>query len=208
MKVRGWTWATSWAVVGLWASVTLLVAMASLAALFTPTWFVRHSPSPPVMFGVWAWCRGGLNDQRCAAVGQGVGDADGALPSAVWVMVGAVYGGGGALLAVTGLAALLTPILPTTHARAALAHVAGNIQAAAVSLQAVGLVLYPLGLGSPFARLQCGDSASVYASGSCELGYAYMLALVATALAAYCPVLARLVTYKDYTDYWSNLNYM
>lgn len=83
------------------------------------------------MFGVWAWCRGGLNDQRCAAVGQGVGDADGALPSAVWVMVGAVYGGGGALLAVTGLAALLTPILPTTHARAALAHVAGNIQAAA-----------------------------------------------------------------------------
>ncbi|MPC58393.1 hypothetical protein E2C01_052397 [Portunus trituberculatus] len=131
MKVRGWTWATSWAVVGLWASVTLLVAMASLAALFTPTWFVRHSPSPPVMFGVWAWCRGGLNDQRCAAVGQGVGDADGALPSAVWVMVGAVYGGGGALLAVTGLAALLTPILPTTHARAALAHVAGNIQAAA-----------------------------------------------------------------------------
>ena len=137
MKVRGWTWATSWAVVGLWASVTLLVAMASLAALFTPTWFVRHSPSPPVMFGVWAWCRGGLNDQRCAAVGQGVENADGALPSAVWVMVGAVYGGGGALLAVTGLAALLTPILPTTHARAALAHVAGNIQAAAGEEQSI-----------------------------------------------------------------------
>lgn len=77
-----------------------------------------------------------------------------------------------------------------------------------VSLQAVGLLLYPLGLGSPFVRLQCGDSASLYAAGTCELGYAYMVALVATALAAYCPVLARLITYKDYTDYWSNLNYM
>ena len=131
MKVRGWTWDTSWAVVGLWATVSLLVAMASLAALFTPTWFVRHSPAPPIMFGVWAWCMGSLSDQECAAIGQGIRDTSGALPSAVWVMVGAVYGGGGALLAVTGLAALLTPILPTTHARAALAHVAGNIQAAA-----------------------------------------------------------------------------
>ncbi|XP_064106388.1 LHFPL tetraspan subfamily member 7 protein-like [Macrobrachium nipponense] len=208
MKVRGWIWATSWAVVGLWAFVTLLVALASLAALFTPTWFVRHSPSPPVMFGVWAWCVGGSEDQLCAAVGQGLGDMEAALPSSVWVMVGALYGGGGALLAVTGLSSLLMPFLPTIHARAALAHVAGNIQAAAVSLQAVALVLYPLGLGSPFARLQCGISASVYAAGSCEMGYAYMLALVATGLAAYCPVLARLITYKDYSDYWSNLNYM
>ncbi|KAK4317016.1 hypothetical protein Pmani_011877 [Petrolisthes manimaculis] len=213
MKVRGWTWATSWSVVALWTLVSLLVAMASLTALFTPTWFVRHTPSPPTMFGVWAWCVGGEvrgdQQQRCAAVGQSAGEGHhGALPSAVWVMVGALYGGGGALLGVTGVAALVVPFLPTTQARAALAHVSANIQAAAVSLQAVGLLLYPLGLGSPFVRMQCGDAASLYASGTCELGYAYMLALVATALAAYCPVLARLITYKDYTDYWSNLNYM
>ncbi|KAK7073234.1 hypothetical protein SK128_004245 [Halocaridina rubra] len=208
MKVRGWIWATSWAVVGLWAFVTILVALASLAALFTPTWFVRHTPNPPVMFGVWAWCYGEALVQECAALGQSIGDYEAARPSSVWVMVGALYGGGGALLAVTGLSALIMPIIPTIHTRAAVAHVASNIQAAAVALQAVGLILFPLGLGSPFARLQCGASASVYMAGGCEMGYAYMLALVATGLAAYCPVLARLITYKDYSDYWSNLNYM
>ncbi|CAL4220222.1 unnamed protein product, partial [Meganyctiphanes norvegica] len=131
MKVRGWSWSTSWSVVTLWAGVTLAVALTSLAALFTPAWFVRHEPLPPIIFGVWSWCVGGVGEQRCAAVGQGVGQDTGALPSAVWVMVGALYGGGGALLAVTGLAAVLTPLLPTTQARAAMAHVAGNIQAAA-----------------------------------------------------------------------------
>ena len=77
-----------------------------------------------------------------------------------------------------------------------------------MSLQAVGLVLYPLGLGSPFSRQHCGEAATVYSSGECQVGYAYMLALVSTALAAYCPVLARLITYKDYTNYWSNMNYL
>ena len=143
MKVRGWSWATSWPVVALWAAVTLSVALASLVALFTPAWYVRDPPvltSAPIeitensqvtCFGVWTWCYGGEESRQCGAVGESVGNISGATPSAVWVMVGALHGGGGALLAVTGIAAALTPLLPTTHARAAFAHVAGNIQAAA-----------------------------------------------------------------------------
>ncbi|CAL4150560.1 unnamed protein product [Meganyctiphanes norvegica] len=212
MKIRSWSWSTSWAVVGLWAGVTLAVALASLTALFTPTWFVRYTPLPTIQFGVWTWCVGGgeqVQQQLCASVGQSVGDVPGALPSAVWVIVGALYGGGGALLAVTGLAATLMPLLSNSQSVFALAQVAGNIQMAAVFLQSLGLVLYPLGLGSHFSRLHCGDEATLYNAGHCQLGYGYMLALVATVLAAYCPVLARLITYKDYdADTWSNANIM
>ncbi|KAL7647636.1 UNVERIFIED_CONTAM: hypothetical protein RMT77_001236 [Armadillidium vulgare] len=225
MKVRGWSWATSWPVVGLWTAVTLSVTLTSLGALFTPAWYVReginennndsgtewHESEPrpyyTASFGVWAWCLGWENAE-CAPVGESVAGEKSDSPSVVWVMVGAVYGGGAALLGVTGIAGMLTPFLPSTQARSAFAHVSSNIQAAAVSLQALGLMLYPLGLGSSFTRGVCGNKATIYSAGSCHIGYAYMLALVSTALAAYCPVLARLITYKDYSNYLSNMNYL
>ena len=77
------------------------------------------------------WCIGHEANQKCAAAGDGTKTPS---PSAVWVMVGALYGGGGALLAVTGIAALLIPFLPSTQARSNFAHISSNIQAAAGEL--------------------------------------------------------------------------
>lgn len=73
----------------------------------------------------------------------------------------------------------------------------------------LSLMLYPLGLGSVFARSVCGEEhTTIYWAGACTMGYGYFLAIVATAVSAYCPVLARLITYRDYAPYWSSINYL
>lgn len=77
-----------------------------------------------------------------------------------------------------------------------------------VSVQVLSLMLYPLGLGSEFARSICGNEATIFWSGDCTVGYGYFLAMVATGVAAYCPILARLITYRDYSPYWSSINYL
>ncbi|XP_042204183.1 uncharacterized protein LOC121853870 isoform X2 [Homarus americanus] len=78
----------------------------------------------------------------------------------------------------------------------------------AVMSQGVALVLFPLGLGSPLARGECGGSSSVYWSGECSFGWSYMLGIVATTLAAYCPCLARLTIFRRYAlKEWESINF-
>ncbi|XP_018010427.1 uncharacterized protein LOC108667846 [Hyalella azteca] len=129
--------------------------------------------------------------------------------ASIWIIVGALYGGAAVVLASTGLAGpLMIPILKP-KARSSFTRLLSNMQAAAVSVQLLSLVLYPLGLGSEFARQVCGEEhTTIYSCGDCSLGYGYFLAIVSTTVAAYCPVLARLITYRDYSPYWSSVNYL
>ncbi|XP_076060740.1 uncharacterized protein LOC143036824 [Oratosquilla oratoria] len=141
----------------------------------------------------------------CSSVGVGVDMG----ASAVWGLVAVLYGCGGLGLVVTSLVAVPCQASQSPAARFVWASRLANLQAAAVMSQAVGLTLFPLGLGSPLARRECGLSASVYWPGDCRVGWCYVLALVCTTLAAYCPVLARLTAYKRYTVCeWSNLSFM
>ncbi|XP_071530797.1 LOW QUALITY PROTEIN: uncharacterized protein [Panulirus ornatus] len=138
----------------------------------------------------------------CSGLGVGSGS------SAVWVLVGVVYGVAGVVQTVAGVASLA---LNFTHAHArryTLAIWVGNVQVAVVMSQSVALVLFPLGLGSPLARVECGGSSSVYWPGECSFGWSYMLGVVVTSLAAYCPCLARLTVFRRYVlREWESLNF-
>ncbi|XP_064112371.1 uncharacterized protein LOC135219494 [Macrobrachium nipponense] len=128
--------------------------------------------------------------------------------SAVWVLVGVVYGVAGVVQVLVGLFSILSQVVKSPGGRYAHAIWMGNVQVAVVMSQGVTLVLFPLGLGSPLARVECGGSSSVYWSGDCSFGWGYMLAIVSTTLAAYCPCLARLTVYKKYAlREWESLNF-
>ena len=57
-----------------------------------------------------------------------------------------------------------------------------------VFLMFSGLVVYPVGFGSTYFRFYCGDSASDFRSGDCNIGWTYMLAIAGNALSLFCPI--------------------
>ena len=60
----------------------------------------------------------------------------------------------------------------------------------AVALLLVSLILYPFGLDSAFVKQQCGSSSGYFNSGSCQIAWGYMLAIVSTVLLLFCPMIA------------------
>nr|KAG5713176.1 hypothetical protein BaRGS_007703 [Batillaria attramentaria] len=56
-----------------------------------------------------------------------------------------------------------------------------------------GLLMFPLGFSTPFFQYYC-DSSRAFCVGHCRMGWSYVLAITATALAIFCPVLS------NYTD--------
>ena len=60
----------------------------------------------------------------------------------------------------------------------------------AVALLLISLIVYPFGLNSTFVKQQCGYSSGFFNSGTCQIAWGYMLAIVSTALLLFCPVIA------------------
>ncbi|XP_006762100.1 PREDICTED: transmembrane protein 211 [Myotis davidii] len=63
-----------------------------------------------------------------------------------------------------------------------------GVQAAAATTTVVGLLAFPIGLASPFAKEACGAS-SVYHSGQCQLGWGYVTAILNAVLASILAVI-------------------
>ena len=57
-----------------------------------------------------------------------------------------------------------------------------------VFLMFSGHVIFPVGLGSQYFRFYCGDAASDFRSGDCNMGWKYMLAIARNALSILCPI--------------------
>ncbi|KAL8573344.1 hypothetical protein ACOMHN_032806 [Nucella lapillus] len=53
-----------------------------------------------------------------------------------------------------------------------------------------GLLMYPLGFSTRLFHYYCGDRSGVWGLGHCCIGWSYVLAITATALAIFCPVLS------------------
>ncbi|GBN03632.1 hypothetical protein AVEN_69997-1 [Araneus ventricosus] len=66
-------------------------------------------------------------------------------------------------------------------------------------LQAASLMLYPLVLGSPIAKIHCGSQADVYEPAGCRIGWAYIAAITSTVLACYCPLLGHFSHYNVFS---------
>uniref|UniRef100_T1INH4 Uncharacterized protein n=1 Tax=Strigamia maritima TaxID=126957 RepID=T1INH4_STRMM len=200
--------ATSWLVTFVWGAVSVAVAGASLISFVQPAWFVRQEKRldkdvDVFMFGAFSFCYRIEDDYKCHVYG-GLMDSRRS-PSGVWQVCGFLYGGGCILLCCCALAALLVSALPSPELRRQAVIGVAITQTVAVVLLLVGLVLFPVGLGSLFVRRHCGEDSSPYHSGSCQMGWSYTMAIVASILAVYCPLLAFLTTYKKYEStcyYW------
>ena len=57
----------------------------------------------------------------------------------------------------------------------------------------LSLLVFPAALDTPQARQVCGPRSRAYYGDQCQIGWAYMLAVMGTALAVFCPLLARYV---------------
>ena len=58
------------------------------------------------------------------------------------------------------------------------------------------VILFPVGLDSKFAQHYCPGSR-MYDGGSCQVGWAYILGIMTSALVVFCPVLSH---YTDIDD--------
>ena len=53
-----------------------------------------------------------------------------------------------------------------------------------------GVLLYPLGLNSDYARSVCGESA-IYEAADCQVAWGYVLIIMSVLLTIFCPILGK-----------------
>ena len=63
-----------------------------------------------------------------------------------------------------------------------------------VGFLAIGVLLFPLGLDSSFARDVCGLSATMFVADKCQVAWGYVLAIMAVSLTVFCPILGKYST--------------
>ncbi|XP_076452228.1 LHFPL tetraspan subfamily member 5 protein-like [Babylonia areolata] len=202
----------------LWSLLSLLVAAACAFSFLHPSW-VAH-PDRLHSFGLFTQCvrddphpstsspSHSPSSSYPQAVCHGYGAEGrvdlGSVPAGAWQASTLLYGGGVCLQGVGALVSLLLLLLPPStsshhpfHGGGVARRVAllcGYVQTLAVLLLLSGLVMFPLGFSTPFFQYYCGDGAGVFCLGHCRMGWSYVLAITATALAMFCPVLS------NYTD--------
>uniref|UniRef100_T1JF99 Uncharacterized protein n=1 Tax=Strigamia maritima TaxID=126957 RepID=T1JF99_STRMM len=197
---------TSWVVMTVWLTVSVAAVSMSTISFLQPAWFVRQEKKQSkevddiFMFGVFSFCYRVDSGYNCQLY-QGV------LRSTVWQICGVFYGGGCVLNWLCTVLAFLVIAMPSMKLRRQVITGIALSQAVSVILMIIPLVVYPLDLGSPFVRRICGDDSAPFSPGSCSVGWSYALAVVATGLSIYCPLLAWLTTYKaykvSYTSLWT-----
>ncbi|XP_070572258.1 LHFPL tetraspan subfamily member 7 protein-like [Ptychodera flava] len=189
-----------------WTLLSLALASALCASFVAPTWFIKSGNLDLSSFGLYSYCvhsPGPGSIEVCQIFGGGRFDLM-TLPVGVWQAAVVLFGGGcimcslGALLSLSSLFFALN-----THKKLAL--FAGYVQTVSVLILMAGLVLFPLGLDNAFVRQYCGQSA-IFNAGDCEIGWGYMLAIMSTAIAMFCPVFAKYLSSvrKEYVSLPSN----
>ncbi|XP_046356015.1 transmembrane protein 211-like [Haliotis rubra] len=179
----------------IWALLSVLVAGTCTFSFLQPFWFIHldytHS------FGLISYCFGNTrfaySRETCLAYGGNFNL--GSIPSGAWQASCVLYGGGCGLLCLGAFIAICVAIIPADY-RKKPTRLAGYTQTVAVLIMIAGLLIYPLGLGSKSFREYCGNMSSAYYSGQCLIGWSYMLGIMGTALAIFCPFLSQFTDMK------------
>ncbi|XP_054708703.1 LHFPL tetraspan subfamily member 2a protein-like [Uloborus diversus] len=200
-------WKTSWSVVFLWTSLSVLVALTCTAGFIETEWLVRENDNtaPHIVLtydrsslvytlGMFSICYRDYPSQtsfRCHRFGVT------RFPSAFWQGTCVLYGTGCVLQTCSVLVLLLS--LPQSHnVRKIGAQLVSRTHLVAGVLQAAGLLLYPMILESNVGRLHCGAYSRPWTLNKCRLGWAYVASAAGTLLSFYCPFLAHFSFYREY----------
>ncbi|XP_042896656.1 LHFPL tetraspan subfamily member 7 protein [Parasteatoda tepidariorum] len=199
---------TSWPVTILWILLSWLVSTLATAAYVHPEWFVRETQGKTdilkydrdelvTTLGMVSVChrgqlKGSLEELQCR-------NFDEDFPSSSWQTSYVLFGSGCVLLTWCSILAFCNVWIVGKKNRQLVAMLIGRIQLVAVILQAASLLMYPLILGSSFAKIHCGPLSEIYYPAGCRIGWAYIAAITSTVLACYCPLLAHFSHYNIFS---------
>ncbi|KAK1328421.1 hypothetical protein QTO34_011994 [Cnephaeus nilssonii] len=165
-----------------WVALGLSLTCISALSLLSPAWF----QTPTFSFGVLSYCswpQGDSWNQSCG-IFRSLDD----IPDFAWKVSAALLLGGWLLVAFHAILLLSWVLAPRELCPRRGSGKMRGVQAAAATTTIVGLLAFPIGLASPFAKEACGAS-SVYRSGQCQLGWGYVTAIFNAVLASILPVI-------------------
>lgn len=184
----------------IWSLLSILVAGTCGFSLMQPSWLLRKETLSSI--GMLSYCyrdftqRG--NAHSCRLFGEVSLDLK-SLPSREWQTAFVLFSLGCLILCLGATLAVLTLCLPTKVDKKA-ALITGYLQSISVLLMTAGLLVFPLGFGSPYIKRNCGEHSRSFYADECQIGWGYMLAIMGTALAMFCPFLSNFTTMKvNYT---------
>ncbi|KAB0370199.1 LHFPL tetraspan subfamily member 7 protein [Muntiacus reevesi] len=165
-----------------WAALELSLTCISAVSLVSPAWFQTTTFS----FGVLTYCswpQGDSWNQSCGTF-QSLDD----IPDFAWKISAAMLLGGWLLLALNAILLLSWALAPKGLCPRRGSGPMPGVQAAAAIATIMGLLVFPIGLASPFAKEACVAS-SMYHGGQCRLGWGYVTAIFNAGLASLLPMM-------------------
>ncbi|KAM4708996.1 LHFPL tetraspan subfamily member 7 protein [Discoglossus pictus] len=167
-----------------WVFLSLSLCLISGFSLMSSSWFKANT----VSFGVFVQCSG-LNNTPCNQTCTIYRTLE-EMPDFFWQIAAVILFVGWLLLSGGALLVLSWTIIPSGICQRRVCTPARYAQAAAVVVLALGLLIFPFSLRSSFAKQICGSS-SMYKSGSCSLGWGYMMSILTVMLSCFLPIIGR-----------------
>ncbi|CAG2213858.1 unnamed protein product [Mytilus edulis] len=176
-------------VYSIWILLTIAITILTIFCIFNPAWYIHNNHIHS--FGLTVFCEGlSTEDQqiqsRCQTYGGTFGLAN--IPSGAWQASFLLISTGAFSFGVTVILGILIHCIRERYVYS-ISSLVLYLQTSAVLLMISALVTFPVGLSSHYFRYYCGDSASVFYSANCSIGWSYMLAIMSVSLSIFCPVL-------------------
>jgi len=189
----------------LWVLLTLVLATSITTSILSPVWFKNekqlqneNTPDTKILtFGLLRSCR---RDQlvdvmfRCDFY-----DIFNDKHSIMWIICGSLFCIGLLLFVMC----VLLLVCGVCLSRASNMKYRGGltyIQGVGVFFLCSGVLLYPIGLNSDYARSVCGNS-TIYEAADCEVAWGYVLIIMSVLLTIFCPILGNFSIGSKSTKY-------
>ncbi|CAD5119466.1 DgyrCDS8072 [Dimorphilus gyrociliatus] len=163
----------------LWFFLSIAVSAIALFSFLQPYWYIEGRTQNAI--GIYTFCVRAIQDQfLCGKFGKDV-KLNGILRTVHWT-----FGAGSVLMLFTACLTLINLFLRSEGwVSKKFVNISVVFQIIAVILLLIGLALVPAGLESKFFHHFCSKTKQ------CHMGWTYMMAVTGTALAIFCPILAK-----------------
>ncbi|XP_007973397.2 LHFPL tetraspan subfamily member 7 protein [Chlorocebus sabaeus] len=166
-----------------WVALGLSLTCTSALSLISPAWF----QTPTFSFGILTYCswpQGNSWNQSCATFSS-LED----IPDFAWKVSAVMLLGGWLLLAFNAIFLLSWTVAPKGLCPRRNSVPMPGVQAVAATAMIMGLLVFPIGLASPFVKEVC-EASSMYHGGKCRLGWGYTTAILNAVLASLLPIIS------------------
>uniref|UniRef100_G1R838 LHFPL tetraspan subfamily member 7 n=2 Tax=Nomascus leucogenys TaxID=61853 RepID=G1R838_NOMLE len=166
-----------------WVALGLSLTCTSALSLISPAWF----QTPTFSFGILTYC----SWPQCNSWNQSCVTFSSLeyIPDFAWKVAAVMLLGGWLLLAFNAIFLLSWAVAPKGLCPRRSSVPMPGVQAVAATAMIVGLLVFPIGLASPFIKEVC-ETSSMYYCGKCRLGWGYTTAILNAVLASLLPIIS------------------